>query len=623
MNNLVLFQFSPEHFRDIRLAVIAIVIFLSAFFLQRFLEHHSKLSIHRFSLYGVFIFLLSLIFSHYLLMDKLHGAAFSFNHLQIYTVGRLMPLNDAQGYFNFSQMLDLESKVTEFPLFTRSLASIFNALFLRFLNHNLYDFYIWINAFSALSIFCAAWALLRKRNLVMVTALVFFLCLINSSYAGIFTSEISGFAFGNFAFACLILGVSRKRLSFALLSIALFGISAAFRPGAIFVAPLILGFLALKLYASRIKQASIILAGLMLYIFCFGINSFQDKVIADNIDAPQGNFGYILYGLAHGGKSWLKFWEDFPETQGAGKLGYGKKAYEEAFKQMKAEPHLFVKGLFKHWKGFPKEFFRSTASSVNLHSKQALSIVYFLCLLSMLLSFISKRSINFELFIFIYLLLIWLSYPFIKIPDAWANYRILAGSSFVFAFLLAYPFNYLRSEPDSKVNTASIVRKIDLIVVVISLASLLTLLIAPYVFKSYKRVPLTFEKAWHDFPRMNCSAIKRIPISSGSIVSTSTRLAESELDYVIPYASFVQNSETHQWRRDSVHIERNNALLFATSLNDGYNIVVELTEEQQTQLEYGIAEICLCDLMSQQYPKITMGEIIETIPWDDVKYSWR
>jgi len=610
--------------RDITVTSMALLVLGFLYLLERLARQ--RLS-HRHSILvmaGAF-FLVCMTGAHFLLLEKWHSAHFLFNDLSRFSLGRFIPQSDAQGYYNFAELLEITGRVTSFPLFTRSLAPIYFAVFFRMFGHDLYSLFIVLNLLSAWSVFAVAFNIYRSQGLNAGFVMAFLLLLAGSSYAGLFISESPGFCFGNLAFMMVLLAYRFKDHRFLYPAYILLGLAFAFRPGAVFAVPLIILASAFHFYKSI--RSRTIASALMMFVFLLGfsINSLFDRIIAGETPVPQGNFSYTLYGLAKGGMPWTTVWKDFPELKGNNNPNAGRIVYKASFRMIKSNPGQFARGLHKHWKYFVGHPFLATAKSINFAGKQVISFLFVLsCILFIVFILYDKGRNGLDIWILMFMVGIFLSFPFIRIPDDAVSFRIMAVNTFVYAYVMARIVSrvasfFRKTEGSAGGDSSKLVQYINygfacLLLIVLTAGPLV--LSRPAV----SEIPFT---SWTDRQRAiqthGCSKNFAVAISRGSVLTTMGHGSGPDRNFVTSYDRFIENAEVQAWRKDSIRIDRGHALLQATELNSGHGFLIELTPEQYDTLNYGIAHFCVCETKREVYPMIYSGRFLDYKPWSRLR----
>jgi len=558
--------------------------------------------------------LLAIIFviNHLLLLYKWNGMDYIFNDLEVFALGRFLPISDGAGYFNYAQYLELTGRLIEFPMFTRSLASQFYAFVFSLNGHDTYGLFVILNALASISIWVAARPLIEHGGKIQGTAFAFALMLAGTSYSGLMTTELMGFICGNLSFAFLARGLWMRRFACVLMGMAWLGLSFAFRPGAVLVFPVLLIFLVFY-FGSAFRQ-KLIHGALITFCFllCFNINSLTNRILSPDLGVPQGNFAYVLYGLSQGGESWIKIFDVFPEMKEDYRPEYSAKAYRAAFESIRNHPGLLVKGMVKHWGYFLRYSDRAAIKGINTGLPGMSRMLYYFSFLILILSFFkTHRKDPVSSYILLSVLGIFLSFPFIRLPDDGISYRILASSSPVFAYLLVYGLSLLPTSTGRKSSNLTKANRQDWI-----FASFLFLVIVlPALFLKFPRLNNINGPSSYFEDATGCKDQRYIAISKGNILKVGDCHLFGESRFCISPDLYSSSSVINKWQHDSIYVARGYALLATTDLEKGDGLFLRLSPADLQSIKAGIARVCIDSIESNRYTQLVTGEIEEIIEW--------
>lgn len=174
-------------------------------------------------------------------------------------------------------------------------------------------------------------------------------------------SETLGITLGALAFALLWYGVERNVVSAYLVGLCALTLALLARPGAMLVLALLMVYAG---YVFRNKPDRYSWRTLFIALTGIGMVGVFNAVLlafyGDGSGMAQGNFSYVLYGLAAGGKGWTQIYTDFPQIGTLAEADAARFAYQKAIEQIAAEPLLIVKvyvyGLLNYPLSFLQQF---------------------------------------------------------------------------------------------------------------------------------------------------------------------------------------------------------------------------------------------------------------------------
>lgn len=160
-------------------------------------------------------------------------------------------------------------------------------------------------------------------------------------------TENIGMIVGCVAVACLLVSVDRRSPWWMSSGIALLSIALNARAGAFLVLPLLVIWSA---YAARCFERRAwrwIAAATGAAAAGFALQALLVLAAGGSPGNSHGNFSYVLYGLAAGGKGWLQVLVDHPEIAGSD-ASMSRAIYALAWKEFLSRPELFLVGLEKN-----------------------------------------------------------------------------------------------------------------------------------------------------------------------------------------------------------------------------------------------------------------------------------
>jgi hypothetical protein len=281
--------------------------------------------------------------------------AFSFLFIKWHTgnathsIGGFIPFSDANGYYHGARHLMEFGQLTDWTA-RRPLASCFYAAVMAVVGQDLKLTFIVSAVLISLALLYSA-SVLRR---IFGFAGAFYYAVLSAyyvaPYVGTFMSEIPGIVYANLAFGLLVDGVSRKKYSHFCLGLFLLGLAISARAGAFFVLPLLVVF-SVFVFAAKGKGRYLYLGGtLVVVVSSLAYSPLSIEFMKpDGEHAYQGNFSYVLYGLASGGKGWDYVNKEHSELLADTLLTDGTRSrliYKLAYEKIMTDPELFAKALF-------------------------------------------------------------------------------------------------------------------------------------------------------------------------------------------------------------------------------------------------------------------------------------
>lgn len=166
-------------------------------------------------------------------------------------------------------------------------------------------------------------------------------------------TENAGIVFGTLALALLLRAAEERSLIWLMAGCALMSLALNARAGAFFILPALVLWsgLVARLEGRRIwlwvaATGASVLAG-------FAVQTLLVLVVGGDLAASHGNFSYTLYGLSVGGKGWSQVLSDHPELAAmSSESSMSAAIYELAWRNMVAQPALFLEGLNNYWSAY-------------------------------------------------------------------------------------------------------------------------------------------------------------------------------------------------------------------------------------------------------------------------------
>ncbi len=152
------------------------------------------------------------------------------------------------------------------------------------------------------------------------------------------------------AFAYIWRSAQLHLLTFALAGIFVLSLSLNARAGAFFILPMLAIWAGFAWRESSRFSFKVFASACLAFIAGFVLNG----VVLYSIGQPsahQGNFSYMLYGLAHGG-DWSRVYRDIPELKSLTEQERNRTIYALARKQMEDNPSGVARGILKAYRSF-------------------------------------------------------------------------------------------------------------------------------------------------------------------------------------------------------------------------------------------------------------------------------
>lgn len=158
-------------------------------------------------------------------------------------------------------------------------------------------------------------------------------------------TEALGLLLGTYTVVALLLAGDRKSLLWYCTGVLAFTTSQLVRPGPLLALPALV-LVPWIVFWPDLRLAMRWMAGAVAAVVLgFGITSFWISQYGDSSNVPLSNGSYVLYGLAHGGQQWQKFFEDFPAANEMSEKESAKLATREAIKAIVTSPMDLGRGI--------------------------------------------------------------------------------------------------------------------------------------------------------------------------------------------------------------------------------------------------------------------------------------
>ncbi len=258
----------------------------------------------------------------------------------------LLPYSDASGYFSGTRSL-FEFGVLDEWCSRRPTAVLFYGILYALAGQDLGAFYLVVAITLSLAMLLAAHEI---RNCWGLASAACFCALVFGFYSctvGTFMSESAGLIMGVVSLGALVRGFSRNDFWLSCAGVCILTLAVLTRAGALFSVPLVtIAILIGHHKSARESWRQAVLVGVTV-VGCMGAVYLGARLVVAPGAVFQGNFSYVLYGLAAGGKGWSYVTTAHAaELKGLSDGQASAKIYELAFAKIHEEPLLFLKTLW-------------------------------------------------------------------------------------------------------------------------------------------------------------------------------------------------------------------------------------------------------------------------------------
>ena len=270
-------------------------------------------------------------------------------------LGGIMPWSDANGYYHGAQQL-LHWGALDAWNQRRPINALFLAARLGLTDNSFQGALIFQAAALSAALGCLAVALSRTLSpwaVALAVVVPFF-------YAALFLpstmSEALGMTLAALALALLWHGVAcgRSRAYYAGIFLATLALLVRAGPMLLVPALIVLGFFLLPRQGGRPWKH--VAWGAVAALLPVGFSFLLLEQYGGGGGALQGNFAYVLYGLAVGGKNWTQAWTDFPQIAGLSEAAGVQFVYSQAFREIVNHPQVFAGALLSGLVTYPLSY---------------------------------------------------------------------------------------------------------------------------------------------------------------------------------------------------------------------------------------------------------------------------
>lgn len=264
----------------------------------------------------------------------------------------LLPYKDASDYYTDAQLL-----LNGFPIQSwggRPIFSLFLAVLLRLTGSNLQASLAITVAITMLCCYAAAREVNRNFGAAPAAFTVYLLFIYYRQFIGVTYTENLGLAFGALSLAFLLQGARTSNFWSTVFGLFLVSLAMNVRPGPLLILPFLVVWFVAKFRRSNSFKA-VVLALLISYgviLVPFALNLLMIKSMANPGTAMFSRFPPTFYGLAMGGKSWDRVYQDHPSITGLPQDQQSAAIYNIAFQQIRSKPGLFLTGIGKFFTDF-------------------------------------------------------------------------------------------------------------------------------------------------------------------------------------------------------------------------------------------------------------------------------
>ncbi len=264
------------------------------------------------------------------------------------TLSGLLPIQDALAYYSDALQI-LSGGIVSAHTAMRPFFAGMLALLLSVSGRNLLLALSVIAAIGGISSYLAGREFLRTHGPAAATFMVILLFLYFRFHTGKTMSESLGMPLG--ALGCVLLwrSISTRQSWIAVLGLGLVSLALNVRPGAMFILPVLLLWLAWYFGGKQWFSIPVLLSGIAAILIFFVLNLFTIRIMAGSQDIPFSNFAWAFYGLASGGNSWAYIFQAHPEVTQLTPSEQTRAIYALAFELIKQDPALIVKGALHNW----------------------------------------------------------------------------------------------------------------------------------------------------------------------------------------------------------------------------------------------------------------------------------
>jgi hypothetical protein len=260
-------------------------------------------------------------------------------------IGGALPWSDARGYYEGSFRLLNAEQLDSFNS-RRPINAIMFAFRLLLSDGHLY----WALVLQGLGFGLVFFLFLKELSKFVGVAGLMIACAVAYSFAipflDVTLSETLGLTLSLAAATSLLRFINNGKAGLFYFSILLLSLALSARSGPYFVL-LLLVLCAPVIFATSHFQRLISLAVAALFSLAGTIYSTLLNVIYGSSALDQnGNFGYVLYGLAKGGLGWTAYQTDFTTQLFETDSELARAVFLEAIKSIIVDPTLFIKGLW-------------------------------------------------------------------------------------------------------------------------------------------------------------------------------------------------------------------------------------------------------------------------------------
>ena len=277
-------------------------------------------------------------------------------------IGGTLPLFDAGWYYQGAEEI-LHTGMLDSVNQRRPLNTLFLASQLLITNLSFRYALLLQSAVFGVSAFFASCALARTHG--KSAGFVMFAALFGLS--GIFLPEVLteslGIIFGCVAFALLWSGIHEKNQFQFLSGLFFLTIALMTRAGPMLILPFSILFAGYLFMQHRKFNRGILLVAAFVVLLGVLFNQSLIWLFGDSPGLPVGNFAFILYGLAAGGKGWTQYQIDFPNLTGS-EAQISSFVYEQSFNLILQNPARFAATIVNRLIIEPMNFFMDAFQSL-------------------------------------------------------------------------------------------------------------------------------------------------------------------------------------------------------------------------------------------------------------------
>ncbi|MEI6096258.1 MAG: hypothetical protein WCR08_12505 [Gammaproteobacteria bacterium] len=266
-------------------------------------------------------------------------------------IGGVLPWSDAQAYFSGAYRLLNTEQLDSFNS-RRPINAVMLAFRLLLSDGHLYRALVIQGLVFGLALF---FFLKELSKLVGFAGLILAIAITHNfavPFLDVTLSETLGLSLSFAAAAVLLRFIDKGHTSLYYLSVLLLSLAVGARSGPYFVLLLLVLYAPVILANSHLRRLTVFGITLLCSLAGTLYNTIINTIYGSSALDQNGNFGYVLYGLAKGGVGWTAYQTDFANHLFNTDAELARAVLVEALKSIIANPTLFAKGLWLGLKSY-------------------------------------------------------------------------------------------------------------------------------------------------------------------------------------------------------------------------------------------------------------------------------